>query len=594
MLEKSSLPDSSAFKQHIEIARGLKKADLVLKNGKYLDVFTGQFIGGDIAISGGSIVGVKETYQGENEWDLQGLYICPGFIDTHTHIESSLLTPARFEEAVLPRGTTTVIWDPHEIANVWGIKGIEWAIAASENLSLDIFIMLPSCVPATSFELGLETSGSQLLGIDLEPFKFHQRVLGLAEMMNYPGLLHGDPEVVDKLVRFRKQKRDGHCPGLSGYDLNAYASCGIHSCHESVTLEEGKEKLIKGIHVLIREGSCAKNARTLLPLLNDYTSSVLGLCSDDRNPFDIDAQGHLDAIVNIACSEGHDLKNILRSASWGGAQIYGLGDRGAIAPGYLADLCIYALNDPENVRAGISIKQVLKKGKIVDHAHFAPTVETKQAIPTVNIKMPKILPDHFIITPPSAKRNVEVSVIEVVKNQIITTHKKIDREVTFEQATDLSIDVKNDILKIAVFERHHQTGHYSVGFVTGFGLKSGAIATSVNHDSHNCIVVGTSHEAMADACNYLKEIDGGIVVWQNSSNFLALPLPIAGLMTDSSPKEVADRLKELKKLAQKLGCFLDEPFLQLSFLALPVIPELKITDRGLVDVSRFKLIPVVS
>lgn len=597
MPHKANDASPKTLAARIEAARGLAPCDLILRGGKFLDVFGGEFHSGDVAIADGVVVGVKDQYEtAATIEDYTGCYIVPGFIDAHVHIESSLMTPARFQEAVLPCGTTTVIWDPHEIANVKGVAGIEWALAASDGLDLDFFVMIPSCVPSTSAELQLETSGATLTAGDLLPFRGHPRVLGLAEMMNFPGLLQADADVVAKLDAFKTYKRDGHCPGLTGKDLNAYGVAGIHSCHESTTLPEAREKMQKGVHVLVREGSCAKDADTLLPLLGPYSSSVLSLCSDDRNPLDIAKEGHISCIINKALRAGHAPDQVFRIASWAPSRIYGLEDRGAVAPGYVADLVVVRPQQNDDWKTGCEIVAVYKRGQRVVASRLA---EAAAAVAKASLKvlgvgknlcLPAPKPEDFRIGSPDPGDGQQVvRVIGVIPHAILT--QSLLETLPVKDGAVLA-DPARDILKIAVLERHHGLGHRSVGFVRGFGLRQGAIATSINHDSHNVIVVGSSDRVMAAAVSALQRIDGGIVVVTDDGRSEELALPVGGLMTTSSPAVVAQALQRLKLLAHAAGCRLDEPFLQLSFLALPVIPALKITDRGLVDVKRFTIVPV--
>lgn len=578
------------LKQRISIARGLQPAELVLRGASWLDVFSGVWRTGDIAIAGDVIVGVGESYQGARVIDAEGLYVVPGFIDSHVHIESSMMTPEQFSRSVLPRGTTTVFWDPHEITNVKGGRGLDWALDSTENVDLDVFVMVPSCVPSTSRELGLETSGSSLLASDVAPYANHPRVLGLAEMMNWPGLLAGDEEVLTKLWHFQNLRRDGHCPGLKGKDLNAYAVAGIHSCHESTQPDEADEKLSKGIHLLIREGSCAKDADRLLPLLNARSAVSIGFCSDDRNPLDIEDDGHLDCIVNKALRAKHNACDVFRSASYAAAKIYGLDNRGAVAPGFLADLVLVEQNKAGSWQDGVTVKEVFKKGQSVKSLLAKPVA--KRAAPftgkNINLKSPQVKPEDFKIQ--ASGREVVCRAIGVRHGQIITD--RVSAKLVVRDGGVVS-DLSQDILKIAVLERHHQTGHFATALVKGMGLKNGAIATSINHDCHNIIVTGASDELMAKAVQELCAIDGGIVVVQEGGAIERLSLPIGGLMTDQQPSEVSETLRRLKKMARSSGCTLEEPFLQLSFLALPVIPTLKITDRGLVDGETFQLVSVV-
>lgn len=594
-LSNSSLSTAakiSKLQDRVKVARGDAAADVVIKNAKWLDVFTGCWQEGDVAIYDGVIVGVKEAYDAKHIVDGAGRYLVPGFIDAHVHVESSMMTPSRFAAAVLPRGTTTVIWDPHEIANVKGIEGIQWALDATDNQPIDFFVMIPSCVPSTSPELGLESSGSSLTSKDLAQFVGHPRVLGLAEMMNWPGLVGGDSEVMSKLALFSSQKRDGHCPGLSGKALNAYGVAGIHSCHESTTLKEGAEKLSKGIHVLIREGSCAKDADELLPLLTQYSSATLGYCSDDRNPLDIEESGHLDCIINKGLVSKLDPVAVFRAASFSVAKIYGLDDRGAVAPGYRADLVLVSpLAEGGDFSKGINVIDVWRAGisaRDSRQAHQSTTEHISFLGKNLKIKKDTIHASDFAIKT-NSKAEAKVRVIGARPGQIVT-----DELICKLPVLDGEILASRDsgVNKIAVIERHHEKGFIATGLVKGFNLKSGAIATSINHDCHNVIVTGASDKSMAKAVEVLRSIDGGIVVVGDNGEQCAIALTIGGLMTDLEPEVVSSRLRELKSLARKIGCELEEPFLQLSFLALPVIPSLKITDRGLVDGINFKIVPV--
>lgn len=586
MYQKACYKDHNYLGTAIKKALGSEKADLAIKNISILDVFTGAFRKGDVAVHGEHIVGTFERYDGKKEIQGDQLYLVPGFIDSHVHIESSLMTPSGYEQSVLKLGTTTAIWDPHEIANVKGVDGIRWAIEASEHLLIDLFIMLPSCVPSTPENVGLESGGAQIFAKDLEAFATHPRVLGLAEMMNYPGLLGGDKDVHDKLLMFKNNPRDGHCPGLSGYSLNGYATAGIHSCHESVSKEEAFEKLSKGIHTLVREGSCAKNAHTLLPLINSYTSSVMALCSDDRNPADIFHEGHINYIVNLGLKLGLNPEDIFRVSSFGPAQMYGLKDRGAIAPGYLADFCLIKKRT-EHWKDGFDICHVVKSGQIV--TDYTPKQLESKTSGQKNIQTSEIKKNSFQIQAPKhwKESTINTHIIGAQENQIVTLAKSAKLEISENLVQP---NAEQDILKIAVIERHQASGNIGLGFVHGFNINCGAIATSINHDSHNIIVVGSDDESMFHAVQKLQEIDGGIVVWKDEKTVEALPLPIGGLMTSAAPDHIASRLDKLKILAKATGCRFHEPFLQLSFLALPVIPNIKITDKGLVDVNQFKVI----
>ncbi|MCX6116766.1 MAG: adenine deaminase [Proteobacteria bacterium] len=585
----------------IAVASGSKAPDLIVRGSTWLDVFSGQWRTGDVAIFDGVICGVSDEYQGSASTEVihgQGKYLVPGFVDSHVHIESSMMTPKRFQEAVVPQGTTTVIWDPHEIANVKGTAGIDWALKSTEELLLDVFVMVPSCVPSTSAQLNLETSGASLNASDIEKYKSHPRVLGLAEMMNWPGLVGGDPEVMDKLQSYQSLRRDGHCPGLAGKNLNAYAVAGIHSCHESTNIVEASEKLSKGIHVLIREGSCAKDADALLPMVTARSAPNLGLCSDDRNPLDIEESGHINCILNKGLAAGIDPVDLFISASFAPANMYGLGDRGAVAPGYLADLVLIELNKIDHWASGFRICQVLKNGRSVTEGVLcdkeAPTPQRSlfSGEPVnkknLNTGYSNFSPELFSIKSGIlTEKLVEVLVIGVRPGQILTDK---ERHPVACVEGKLNNDLNHDIIKIAVLERHHATKRVGIGFVRGFGIKSGAVATSINHDCHNIIVTGSSDELMAKAVQELHRIDGGIVVVDENGQTSSLSLPVGGLMTDAEPATVSQSLRKLKSMARDVGCVLHEPFLQLSFLALPVIPSLKITDFGIVDAEQFKVV----
>lgn len=589
-MEKSHIAFTSEtqLKHMIEAAQGLHEIDLVIENCRFLDVFQGKFQHGNVAVHRGLIVGVNDHYKAKQVYDAKGTYLVPGFIDAHVHIESSLLVPSQFERAVLPYGTTTVIWDPHEIANVKGKNGIDWALSAIENLLLDIFVMVSSCVPATSPEAHLETGGAILHSGDIAEYRKHPRVLGLAEMMNYPGLLSGESDVLRKLMDYKHLRLDGHCPGLTGKELNAYAVAGIHSCHESITLAEAKEKLMKGIHVLIREGSCAKDADALLPLLDAYTSAVVALCSDDRNPADILAEGHLSCIIKKALIKGIAAETIFRAASYAPARLYNLNDRGAIAPGYIADF-VMVEPDGKAWQRGFSITAVYKTGILVDSLQLGMRGQTKVQFSSKNLHMPACTLDDIQVVAKHESGRQKVNVIGVRPKQIVTD--KLQATLLVHEGL-VQADITQDVLKITVLERHKNTGQRSVGFVKGFNLKEGAIATSIAHDSHNVIAIGADDQLLLSAIRHLREIDGGIVVVHANGQVESLQLPVGGLMTDMMPEEVAERIIKMKKLAKHAGCRLEEPFLQLSFLALPVIPALKITDQGLIDVETFKKISV--
>ncbi len=556
----------------IDQAMGRQKADLVIKNGRYLDLVHGDLVTSDIAICGDCIVGTHESYRGEVEIDARDLIIVPGFIDTHVHVESSAITPWQFDKTVLPHGTTTAICDPHEISNVLGLEGLEYFLDAAGNLAMDLRVQLSSCVPATH----LETSGARLTAADLAPFKNHDRVIGLAEFMNYPGVLFKDPDVIDKLAAFFGTHIDGHAPKVSGRELNAYCACGIRNCHESTSLEEAREKLRKGMQVLIRDGSLCKDVVTLSPLLNEQTSPFLAFCTDDRNPLDIDEQGHMDHVIRTAIGAGAPVASVYRAASWSAARGFGLSDRGLIAPGQRADLVL--LGDLDSC----AVTDVIQRGRPVNQQTFEGH-RPAEVIGRHSLKLDPVTPELFRV-PANGPGG---PVIGLIPDAIITEHLTMD--LPYENGERL-VDPENDVLKVTVLNRHGGEPTVGRGFVRGFGFKRGAIASSVGHDSHNVIVVGASNQDMAVAVNRLIDLEGGFVIVRDRSVMAEMPLPIAGLMSDRSAPEVADAIRMLREAARDLQCALPEPFLQLAFLPLCVIPSLKITDRGLVDVERFELI----
>lgn len=595
---KASGVAKETLRERVRAALGETPCDLVVRGARILDVFGGAFVEGTLAMKGDMIVGAREHYEGARVFDAQGCYVVPGFVDAHVHVESSLATPLRFQQSVLPRGTTTALWDPHEIANVHGAAGVEWALECADDCArdggLDLFVLVPSCVPATH----LETSGATLDAADLAPFRAHPRVLGLAEFMNVPGVLTGDPRVAQKLDLFSNAVRDGHAPQLGGRALNAYLCAGIHGCHESTTLEEASEKLSKGMHVLIREGSCAKDANALLPLVTAMSSSVLALCSDDRNPADIRAEGHIDHIVALALAQGIAPELAFRVASFGAARSYGLFDRGVLAPGYLADAVIVKPRNASQWEEGFDIRAVVKAGRLVDAADLARRAEegSERRVPRAprkNIHMAPLRPDALDVVAPSGAKGgrVPCRVIGVKEGQLLSSAREVPLPVEHGLVQP---SVTEDILKIGVFERHHATGNVGVGFVSGFGLKRGALAASIGHDCHNITCVGTHDAVMRAAVDAIAHMDGGIVVVDERGAVVAkLPLPVGGLMTHADPDAVADALVALKAAAASQGCALEEPFLLMSFMALPVIPSLKLTDKGLVDVEAFAFVPVV-
>lgn len=555
----------------IDQGRGLVPADLVLKGGRVFDLITGDLVETDVAICGDTIVGTFGSYQGRQEVDVSGKVLVPGFIDTHLHIESSLVTPFEFDRCVLPRGVTTAICDPHEIANVCGLEGIGYFLDASARTLMDIRVQLSSCVPSTH----METTGARLEAADLIPLMDHPRVIGLAEFMNYPGVLMKDPGCMAKLEAWAGRHIDGHAPLLRGHDLNGYLAAGIRTEHEATTAEEGMEKLRKGMRVLIREGSVSKDLHALAPLLTERHSPYLCLCTDDRNPLDIAEHGHLDWIIRTAISLGAPPLAVYRAASLSAAEAFGLKDRGLIAPGRRADIAVI------DGLEGCHVAQVFAGGVAVTDAAFA----ARQTIPPVARHSVKARP----VTAASFRtggNRVETPVIGILPGKIITEH------LTYDIAPadgDKRPDLSRDLVKIAVVERHGVNGNIATGFVKGFGLKRGAIASTVCHDHHNIAVVGADAADMAVAANRLGQIEGGFVVVEGGQVLAELALPVAGLMSMKPFEAVHQDLIALRAAAKSLGVTLEEPFLQLAFLALPVIPHLKITDHGMVDVDRFEV-----
>ncbi|MBU1966211.1 MAG: adenine deaminase [Proteobacteria bacterium] len=564
------------LKNLIRVARGKQAPDLVLKGGRVLNVFSGEIIRADVAVCDGIIAGIG-SYEGPVVIDAAGDYITPGFMDAHMHPESTLLLPAELARAVLARGTTAIIADPHEIANVLGTEGIRFMLAASEGLPVDFYFLLPSCVPATD----LETSGASLSVAELKTFRRQKRVLGLAEMMNYPGVLCGSDPVVEKLIAFRRRIRDGHAPLLSGKDLNAYIAAGIRSDHECTVLAEAQEKLRLGMHIMIREGTQAKNLKELLPLATSWNSRHCSLVTDDLHPHDLLSKGHLDHLIDIAVGEGIEPVEAVRMVTFNTARYFGLRDVGAVAPGYRADLLILQSLAPVRVRS------VIKGGKkVFDDGGFTGEETTRAECGQISAMNVRPFNREAFAVPSRGER---IRVIGLIPDQILT------RQLILEPAVrDGAIvsDVSRDILKLAVVERHRATGRIGLGFVQGFGLKEGALASSVAHDSHNIIAVGCDDGDLFAAVKAVEAMNGGLAAVRNGELLAGLPLPIAGLMSDRPLAEVARGWEELRRVARDFGSVPAEPFMVLSFLALPVIPELKLTDRGLVDVNLFEHVPL--
>ncbi len=569
--------------QHLLLcARGEKPCDLVLKNASVINVFSNEIKTEDVGICGNRIAGIGR-YSGNREIDLRGKYLSPGFIEGHIHIESSMLSPHRFAEAVVPKGTTTVICDPHEIANVLGLEGVHYMLTCAEETPLDIFAMVPSCVPATH----LETSGATIASEDIAQLLEQPGIAGLGEMMNFPGTIYGDEDVLMKLGKAltRNMVIDGHAPGVEGKDLQAYCAAGISSDHECTTIEEAREKLRAGMYIFIREGSTAKNLEALLPLVTPATCHRFLLVSDDRHPDDLISQGHLDAILRQAVALGLDALCALRMVTINPAERFGLKIRGAIAPGYLADLVV--LSDLTDFQ----VDKVYKGGHLV--AEREQPIKTlpagtfidtgKRLMQSVHIDWQKV---DFCI--PTHEQKKKIRVIDCIEDQIVTGISEVEPKVVDNYAV---ADPTRDLLKISVIERHHASGNMTNGFVRGFGFTNGAIASTVAHDSHNLIVVGTDDDLMLAAARLVADNGGGLSLVCRDGN-LVLPLPIAGLMSDQPPAVVADQLASINKMAQQMGAQPSNPYMLLSFLALPVIPTLKITDKGLVDVTQFAFTPL--
>lgn len=558
--------------RRIDQGTGREPADIVLKGARFFDLVTGELVASDIAICGETIVGTVESYEGREVIDITGKIVVPGFIDTHLHIESSLVTPHEFDRCVLPYGVTTVICDPHEIANVLGTEGIQFFLDSAEQTIMDIRVQLSSCVPATH----LETSGADLPIERLLPFRNHPKVIGLAEFMNFPGVIHKDPICMAKLEAFQDGHIDGHSPLLSGRDLNGYLSARIRTDHECTSAAEALEKIRKGMHILVREGSVSKDLHALMPILTERLSPFLALCTDDRNPLDIAEQGHLDYLIRAAIKNGVEPIAIYRAASISAARAFGLRDRGLVAPGWRADLVV--IDSLENCKA----EMVFCAGRRVTDELFA----SRKAVAPVgldSVKARVVKAADFGV--PVAEG--ETPVIGVMPGKIITEHRRYRLPTSGNQT---AVDLANDVIKVAVIERHGKNGNHANGFVQGFGLKKGAIASTVGHDSHNICVVGVSEEDMALAANRLGEIKGGFVVVEDGKVTGEIPLPVAGLMSLEPYESVRDTLHHLRKAAYALGTTLEEPFLQVAFLPLPVIPHLKISDKGMVDVDQFRLI----
>ncbi|MBI2850478.1 MAG: adenine deaminase [Chloroflexi bacterium] len=569
-----------------QVARGNAPADLILANARIVNVFNGEIERGNVAIYGGRMAGVGDYRQAKEVIDLAGKYLAPGLIDGHTHLESSMLGVAQYARAVVPRGTTAVVTDLHEIANVCGLAGMKYVMDSARRLPLDVFLMAPSCVPATH----LETSGASLGVEELRQVLKWRNCIGLGEMMNFPGVLSGAPDVLSKIELFRGKVADGHAPSISGKNLNAYVGAGITSDHESVTLAEAREKLDRGMYVMLREGSSEKNLEALLPLVTDKTYKRCMFVVDDRSAADLLNDGDMDAVVRKAIKLGLDPVRAIQLATINPAERFRLDGLGAVAPGYTANLIV--LDDLSKFVAD----SVFYKGTLVAKGGkpLFPVGDgrrLRQLRDTVNVK-------PFGIEALKVPAHGETAlVIEVVPGQIIT--RKRQEKVKVENSPSSPLirgvggilpDISRDILKLAVIERHHATGNIGLGLVSGFGLKNGALASSLAHDSHNIVAVGTNDEDIYAAIKEIERLHGGLVAVAGGKVLASLALPIAGLLSDEPLETVVDKLGKLEQASARIGCRLASPFSTLSFLALPVIPELRLTDLGLVDVNEFRLV----
>ncbi|MBI3599442.1 MAG: adenine deaminase [Nitrospinae bacterium] len=570
------------LEQRIKVAKGEERADLLIKNARVVNVFSGEIIETDVAVFQGMIAGFGR-YKARKTLNIRGMYLCPGFIDGHVHIESSMVLPAEFARAVVPSGTTAVVIDPHEIANVFGLEGIKFMVESSRHIPLDVYVMLSSCVPATD----MDTSGARLTHHDLSVFADKPWALGLAEMMDYHGVIHRVPDMLKKIRIMKGKVINGHAPGLSGRDLSAYIAAGIKSDHECTRVDEAREKLEKGMYIMIREGTAAKNLRTLLPLITSENNRRFMFVTDDRSPSDLINEGHINYMIKTAVREGLNPVTAIKIATLNPAEYFHLHEHGAIAPGYRADLVVF--DSFKNFR----VRMVFKKGNMAaEDGKLLP--EAIQIHPlhlrsSMNVNLSAI--KNFGVTPlrpPLIKgRGGVIKVIEVIPGQVLTK-KRIERAKIEDGA--VVADVKRDILKIAVIERHLSSKNIGIGFVKGFGLKSGAIASSISHDSHNIVTVGTNDMDMHSAVNEIIHLKGGQVAVKDGKVIESLPLPIAGLMSDRPLREVKEKIEKLNSAVRRLGCKLPNPFMTLSFLSLPVIPEIKLTDKGLVDVEKSKIV----
>lgn len=565
--------------KQIHTATGKEKAELVLKNANIINVFTNTVVTADVAIDNGYIVGVGK-YSGIEEKDLSGKFLCPGFIDGHIHLESSMVSPEEFQAAVMPHGTTAVVTDPHEIANVAGHEGLKYMLDATENLKLDVFFMVPSCVPATY----LDESGAVLNAADIEPYFENERVLGLAELMNAYGVVNCDRNVIRKIAVSKKHNKiiDGHAPALKGKELNGYAGVGIRSDHECVDIEEAIEKMQQGQWIMIREGTAAKNLEALVNLCSPQYYQRCMFVTDDKHPGDLVKKGHMDYIIKKAVALGADPIIAIKMASWNAAQYFGLKDRGAIAPGYRADLVVF-----DNL-LDFNVQEVWKDGNHWN-TNFSEKNFSEEKYNAVfhSFHMQELCEKDLKVKSTGAYERV----IELVPEELLTKELIVPKK--YEENLPEGVSLKEDILKAVVCERHHGSGHIGIGFIKGYGLKKGAVASSVAHDSHNLIVIGTNDRDISLAANCVKANQGGLAVVAGGEILGELPLPIAGLMSDMGINETENRLEELKKKIVELGISDNiDPFMTLAFTSLPVIPELRLNTYGLIDVNQQKVVDV--
>lgn len=566
------------LKRLLAYARGDEPADLLLQNGQVVNVFSGDVHAADLAIAGGLIVGIGRGYSAREVLDLDGRFVAPGFIDAHVHIESSMVTPREFARAVVPHGVTTVVTDPHEIANVCGLPGIRFMLDDAQGAPFTMLVNASSCVPATP----METSGASLSADDLATLKPLPGVLGLAEVMNFPGVVFGDDAVLAKLDAFADRVRDGHAPGLTGKQLNAYAATGISSDHECTTIEEAREKLRLGLTIFVREATNARNLRTLVPLISADNERRFCLCTDDRQPADLLDEGSIDHLIRLAIAEGLHPLTAIRLGSLNTAEHFWLHDRGAIAPGRRADLVVFRdLQAPRAERVYLEGRLVAANGSMM--AAVAATSAAPATVRnTVRVDLSKV---NLSI----AAAGQRIRVIGAIENQLITTHLTMDARRDDGRAV---ADPARDLLKMVVIERHRGTGNVGKGFVTGVGLKRGAIAGTVAHDHHNLVIIGADDRSMLTAARAVAEAGGGQAAAEGEKVLALLPLPIAGLMSDQPIERVRAQADALLAAARQLGSPLHDPFMAMSFLALEVIPRLKLTDVGLVDVEKFQVVPL--